>query len=505
MSRRTAIGVALLLLPGALAGCGGIAAAIADDTPLTFPEQPLRRTADEQAFDVDGDGRVDFALRRAADGRFDHLLYDDDQDGHFDREIDRGDFDQRRLPHLIVLVDSIPLRVAAERHAQGLGGWFHAPVRVVPPFPSMSVVSFAELLGAPPMKAAVERYLDLGTGVVENQMVARAFGYEHPWHLRLSWYLRDYLSVGATYVAPDAWIAHEIGRIKQTFDASPQQVVVCYVSASSGMLSVHGHAGAERSMQLLEQLCLQLLYERQGALDITLVSDHGHNFARSQRIDVEAWLAEAGFDVGDEVRDDDDVFVELDGLVTYFGVHTRQPPAVIDSVLAHDEIELATWLDGDLVMVRDRFGAACVERRGDRLRYTPIDRDVLGLVPVLDELRRAGAVDAAGFVADRSWLLATCEGAWPDAPRRLWDAFHGQVVYPSRVMFTVRDGWYAGMAVFDPLIDMASTHGGLNDINSDAMLLTTVDGVSGPLRAREVLSRVEPRYDPQRLALRVVE
>ena len=151
------------------------------------------------------------------------------------------------------------------------------------------------------------------------------------------------------------------------------------------------------------------------------------------------------------------------------------------------------------MVVRDHHGAAVVERRGDRFRYRPVDHDVLGYDLVNVALARSGAADPEGFVDGDTWLRETADHPFPDAPCRVWDAFGAQVVNPCRVLFTVKDGYYAGMASFARLVDMASTHGGLNQINSDAVLLTTRPDVVGPLRTRDVMGAVEPRWRPRRI------
>ena len=119
---------------------------------------------------------------------------------------------------------------------------------------------------------------------------------------------------------------------------------------------------------------------------------------------------------------------------------------------------------------------------------------MLGYKPVLEKLAAEGKVDGDGFVEDRVWLEATCDHEWPDVPRRAWDAFHRQVVNPADVMFTLNDGYCAGFGNLDKWIDMQSTHGGLNQINSDAVLMT----MTGPVR---VCCAAATCFPPSNLAI----
>ena len=48
--------------------------------------------------------------------------------------------------------------------------------------------------------------------------------------------------------------------------------------------------------------------------------------------------------------------------------------------------------------------------------------------------------------------------------------------------------------MFESMIDMASVHGGLNQIITAAFLLSTTGRATAPLRTRDVLRTLEPDY-----------
>jgi hypothetical protein len=187
-------------------------------------------------------------------------------------------------------------------------------------------------------------------------------------------------------------------------------------------------------------------------------------------------LGKAGFHVTGKIEDPErDVVPEIDGLVTYFGVHTKRPEAVARALLAHDEVQFAMYVEGEAVVLRGRRGAARIERRDARYRYSP-EVDLLGYGEI-----------AGRWMTGEEWMEATARGEWPDAPRRIWEAFHALVVNPADVMCTLHDGHCAGSPSMEKWIDMQSTHGGLNRINSDAVALSMVRPLPAPLRSREVL------------------
>ena len=154
------------------------------------------------------------------------------------------------------------------------------------------------------------------------------------------------------------------------------------------------------------------------------------------------------------------------------------------------------YLDGERVIVCNSHGNAAVESRNHRVRYVPIDSDVLGYGPVIEKLRDLGKVDGEGFVSDDDWFSNTLDHEYPDAPRRLWDAFHGTVTHPPEVMLVVRDGYCAGNPSFATYVHMASTHGGLNQVNSATFLMTMTGRAKKPLKSQDILPTIEPGFWP---------
>jgi hypothetical protein len=478
-------------------GCASVSQWSCPAERLSFPARPLKVTAEGRFYDVKGTGRSDFAILRDETGRLNVLAYDDDGDGVFDRRYRLSDYSGGEVPHLIVLIDSLPYRLVAERYQAGEWQWFYPPQKVIPPFPSMSVLTFGEILHCPPAPGFFEHYYDRREQVFHNQNMDQVFGYHGPWHLQLD-YVAPYWMVGMMYLNPRSWYAYELWSLKHAFDNSPSNITVVYAGASSGMLSRYGRQGAAETLDLIDQFCMQILYERRGAVKISFMSDHGHNLCASRNTLVDDTLLAAGFHpCSGPLQSPQDVIIELDGLVTCFGIHTQRPKAVAD-VLLHQrpEIQMALYPEGDQVIIRDLLGAAAIDRRGSRFRYRALDRDVLNYGPVLASLAAGGKVDAEGFVADRDWLGATADHEYPDVPHRAWDAFHGLAVNAPDVEFVLKDGYCAGAKFWAGFIDMKSTHGGLNQVNSDAVVLTMIRPLPGPLRSRELLPLIEPRYIP---------
>jgi hypothetical protein len=458
---------------------------------LTFPTTPLSRDDGGEWFDVNRNGKPDFHVMKSANGAVDRLEYDDNEDGVIDRAYRLSDYANRDVPHLIILLDSIPFQPVLDRWNAGDFRWFGKPQKVIPPFPSITETSFTRLLHAPTLPGVLDEYYDSRTGKIENGIWRRVKGWQEPWEQRVHYHAKMWEG-GLSYLHPKEWYGAELFRMKQTLDESPDEVTLVYVHSTSGMLSRFGREGLDETLDGVRQLCLQLLYERHGALKVSMLADHGHNLTLSKNVHVGEILSKAGFHVTDALKTDNDVVLELDGLITYAGFHTRQPKKVADVLLARPETQLAMYMDGDRVIVRDAKGSAAIECHDQCVSYQPLDRDVLSYEAVIAKIG-----GDASHISDKQWFDATIDHEWPDAPRRIWDAFHRNAISPPELMVTFNEGSCAGVPSYEKYITMKSTHGGLNQVNSATFVMTMTGRIDHPLRTEEVMEALEPGYIPR--------
>lgn len=478
-------GVLLIALPFLLIACS------APSGRLTFPTSPILSADGYTWYDVNHNSKPDFALRSDSAGRVTAVCYDDDEDGRIDRVYRIADYANDSVPHLIILLDSIPFQGMADRYAAGGFRFFDPPQKIIPPFPSLTEVCYTELMHAPPLPAMIDQYYEPAQQQMHNGLWARVGGYQEPWERRLEYHAK-FWETGLSYLQPRPWYSAEMERVRQAFNASPDRVTLVYVTSASGMLCRYGAEGMKETLDEVEQLCLQLLYERRGAIKISILADHGHNLMASHNIQLDHTLKQAGFNLSTKLSECNDIVLEINGLVTYAGIYTTRPAKVADAILARPEIDLAMYIDGDKVIVRDAHGAAAIECDRGKVSYKAIDRDVLNYQHVLDALAGVGKISKDGFVSDHDWFDATKDHEWPDAPRRIWNALHGQVVHAPQLLFTLRDGYCMGNPAMEKFIKMASTHGSLNQVNSATFVMSMTGRISGPLRTKDVLEHLEP-------------
>jgi hypothetical protein len=124
---------------------------------------------------------------------------------------------------------------------------------------------------------------------------------------------------------------------------------------------------------------------------------------------------------------------------------------------------------------------------------------VLGYSPLIDRLKAQGKMDADGFADDLVWFHETVDHPWPNAPRRVWDALHGRFINSPDVILSLKDGYYSGYASYEKFVKMASTHGGLNQINSATFVMTMTGRLADvqAVRHEDVLRMLEPGFEPR--------
>ena len=463
---------------------------------LTFPTSPVATTADTEWFDIHHGGQKEFGIARDTTGRVDRLLYADHRDGNITREYRLGDYASQHVPHLILLLDSLPFETVDERYQSGDLHWFDPPVKMIAPFPSFTEICFSDVLHAPPLPGVTDRYFDPRDEQRKGILWERVKGFSQPWERRLH-YHPNYMQQGLSFLHPDEWFAAELEQARLALDRSPDRVTLVYIGSAASMVCKYGKAGAERVLDGARQLCLQLLYERRGAIKISMMADHGHNYTPSKNVSIENLLTAGGFHCVDRICGDKDCVLEINALVTSAGITTRLPAEVAALLCKHEAVELAIYSEGARAIIQSARGIAAIECRAGKLRYIPINADVLEYDPLIEKLKAEGEMTPDGFASEDVWFQRTLDHLWPNAPRRIWDALHGRFINPPTVMLSIRDGYYAGDPEFEKYIKMASTHGGLNQINSATFVMTMTGRLTKAVRHEDVIGIIEPGYEPR--------
>ncbi|RMF71766.1 MAG: hypothetical protein D6744_17520 [Planctomycetota bacterium] len=472
--------------------------------PSAFPVAPraLETAADGsvlRSYDVDGDERIDFVQRLDASGRIVGLRFPRSKEHGEEVAYPPSDPD---APRLLIIFDSIPYNLVATAWRHGRFRMFPPPSRIVSPFPVMTDPCIATFVGALPVPGVEAAYVENGrlTPATSSYLERRNM----PWAESMDYSLATIGHMFA-YTEPDPWLDHELARIEQHFDealAEGRRRFMAYVLSTSAIGSRAGRNGHQRALIRIDRFCNALLYKFRGHIRLTILSDHGHYLAASERVPLPENLRLAGYRVGTRFDDHTDVIVPEWGLVSTASIYTRYPAAVARDVIGFEGVELSAYRKGDAVVVCGREGMARIDASGQRLRYSIVSGDPLHLADVMATMRSRGVLDAEGFASTDDWLAATQDHEFVDPVDRLWHAFYDQFVNTPDVILSLRDGIHFGSDDLDHSLPMAATHGNLRAASSFGFVMTNAGALPPTMRMRDVATALRtvgapaPPYAP---------
>jgi hypothetical protein len=468
---RKAAVIFLLASLVAVSGCLG---------PRRFPLEPMNAAvagADgvrERRYDTNGDRRADVIEVLDASGRLRAIRYDRNFDGKFEREAPWPPPAESKPRHLLILLDSIPYDLAKQVFEEGRFAAFHRPTRVLAPFPVMTDPSMADFFGVGPVPGVEASYFD------GNMLVAGAPNYmvggNAPWMDCADFHL-PLCDHGVSYLLPNAYFRQALAGVQAAFQRSTSDSFVGYVVATSGVGSKYGAEGHLRALRELAAFCQQMIAESDGALHITLMSDHGHTCIRSPRISLGIPLRGMGYRVGLGAAGERDVVIPEWGLVSLAALYCRPElaPELAADVVKIGHVELAAYRKSPTeVVALSPDGRAVVEVRGDRYRYVQEAGDPLRLARAVSQLRAAGKLDADGFGDADAWFSATVDSEYPDPLRRLHRAFNDLFRNVPQVYVSLADGVCHGSPDLSLFLDMAAVHGSLRPESSYGFAMSTI-------------------------------
>ncbi|REJ75061.1 MAG: hypothetical protein DWQ36_00610 [Acidobacteria bacterium] len=425
----------------------------------------------------------------------------------------------REPPVLVVMLDAVPWEVMSEARRRGLFAELHPPVPVVSSFPSTTTVSLAGTfvpLGMRRPPGYEARFFDWQQARVRGGGPISYNRIDTYWADFFDWHVENPIRKGFGFLRPLRFARWEMQRGLERFLASGEPVFLTYVSATDGAAHLHG---PDELLELLAALDELLAAARQRRDFVTvLFSDHGiegspaasatdastRNESRppplqNVRTAIAAALGQAGYRLGDRLRQPGDVVWVRYGLLTSAVLFTAPG----------DESQVARTVAAvpgvDLCAARDRAAErwpvfadgseAVVERRD--VDGSAVELRLRGDSSVLGE-----ELPAERWLSPAEWLRASWSAALPDAPYRIVRAFDlvdnaASVVCslaPPAMVGSALTDW-SGRLTVGPL---RWTHGSLRRDASLGVVATDHPGWNDPdqrpqvLRHDEVLERLLP-------------
>lgn len=450
-------------------------------------------------YDTDGDGKTDYRRRDGdGDGVIDHYLYDWDLNGSFESALIKSRGDRREDRHLVVFLDSIPFSLMKELWDGGHFRDFHPPGRMISPFPSHTNPAFTEILGTEMTPGIEDRYYDRlrdrVTGGFADHMGHRDRKTDRTFHAAFD-YEQNPRYGGLIYLAPYAVADHDLKMAEKKFwklhDETPSnRPIVLYVGSTDAIGHREGYAGFTRQLLKFEKILDRLIHDTKGRLRVSLVSDHGNNLVRGERlIDLDGRLEKGGFRLTGSLKKDKDVVAPCLGLLNvislYTGEENKEP--LSDLLTTLDGVDFAVYRKDGRLFVSDREGSALILTEGNRHKYEIVDGDPLELREIMELMRSRGEMDEDGFAGDTAWFEATKACRYPDILRRLVAGMSGQVVNRPDLFLSLEDGYCYGTPLFLKMIDLKGTHGSALDTSTYGIVMSTEKSVPPYVRAADVM------------------
>jgi len=365
------------------------------------------------------------------------------------------------------------------------GEGYYPVSRMISTFPSASDVAWTDIFGDRPLPGYQRTYYSAAANslIVLNGVTTTM---EH--ERQMDFQVQNGIARGLGYLFPAHTLRYEMHRTVANFlrTTSPRHNYYVYIRASDDAQHL--------DRDIIKLLCefdqrLQKLRDvykqREGHdLEIAILSDHGHNHAgRGIRVEDVTFLEKAGYHVGTEIDGPKDVVLPVVGIESWVEVHCY--PAESE-ILAQKLCDLkgvdllASIVPGQtnrfLVMNAKRERADIEwNRERNSFRYIPVNGDPLHYQPVVDELRKNQVLDANGFATADEWMAATVTNYYPLALERIARGITRGALNPATILISldnhyVNDVWFTEKG--SRLVTCRSTHGGLDAICSDGIVLS---------------------------------
>lgn len=326
---------------------------------------------------------------------------------------------------------------------------FRRPTRVIVPFPSMTNLAAAEIWHTKPPAGYEALYFDR-----QNNSLMGGEGSYLEKRLQAGDYhtLLDYVEPKAyefiVYGFPERTNRADLRRFLLGYSTTDQKVFRAFLKSTDGLAHVGGREALEHALIELDGV-LRKLRENSGSdLEITLFSDHGNSYTRSQPIDVEGHLQRNGFRMDDKLEKEASVVIPGFGLVNYAALYTApdRKRHVAEVLSRLEEVDVVAYQESGVIHLLSRKGRAQIHYRqeSDSYRYLGLSGDPLKLAAIQAQLMKEGTMTAYGYIADRVWFEALAEHEFPDVVFRIHQAVNGLVQNKADVLVSFKPGYAYG-------------------------------------------------------------
>ena len=398
---------------------------------------------------------------------------------------------QERPRRLLLCLDGVPFEVVSAAKSSGMFDGFREPARLLSPFPTLTNVALAEMLGATPPIGYESLYFDREAKELRGG-VRKYIGRRTPDKVPSSYmdeldYQEPLAFEFLIYVATDAVWRADMRRFRERFlSAPPSRDFFGFLKATDGLLHIGGPERLTVALRSLDQLLREIQAAAGSETEIVLFSDHGMNLEENRRVNLLTHLGRGGYEVVSHMRRPRGrrrVSAPGFGLCGYAALYCGEETGraeLAECLRELEGVDFSVYREegGRAAVVEGASGRARIERRervGETFyRYEQLDGDPLGLNDTARALSAEGRLDIDGFARDADWLARTWGHTYPDAPANVYNSvFTPRVRHTADVLVSLKDGYYYGATSFSRMVRLLATHGNALRSSSHAFLMST--------------------------------
>jgi hypothetical protein len=371
------------------------------------------------------------------------------------------------------------------RQAFSLSEGYFPVNRLVSTFPSTSDVAWTDIFGDRPLPGYQRTYF---SAAANSQIVINGITTTMEHEAQMNWELEDNLPRTMGYVYPVHTFELEVHEMIKGFwnDTDNDGSYYVYVRATDDAQHLDRDIFAMLCQldKRLQEMRARYRAQEGRDLQILILSDHGHNHADAvKRVLVRSFLKNAGYRIAESIENPKDVVLPTTGIESWVEIHNA--PAATENLM-----QLLTQLKGvDLLTATmpdqtNRF--MVVNAKGERAviewnaakneyGYSAEKGDPLNYRPVIEALARKKLLDAGGFATADAWMAATLTNRYPLALERIARGLSRVTLNPATILISLENdyvhcGWLIQKGA--DLSTFGSTHGGLDNLNSDGIVLS---------------------------------
>ncbi|HYH84415.1 MAG TPA: alkaline phosphatase family protein [Pyrinomonadaceae bacterium] len=408
-----------------------------------------------------------------------------------------------RARRLLLCLDGVPFDVVTEAKSRGLFENFKEPARLLSPFPTLTNVALAEMLGATPPNGYESLYFDREAKELRGG-VRKYIGWRTPDKVPSSYmdeldYQEPLAFEFLIYVATEAVWKTDMRRFRERFLAAPpDRDFFGFLKATDGLLHIGGPARLIVALQSLDRLLREIQKAAGAETEIVLFSDHGMNLEENRRLHLQTHLKRCGYEVVSHMRRPRGkrrVSAPGFGLCGYAALYCGEETdraELADALRELEGVDFSVHRDESegAAIVTGARGRASIRREQSEgatlYRYEQLSGDPLGLAQVARALSKEGRLDERGYAASDAWLDSTARHEYPDAPANLYESVYSpRVRHTADVLVSLSDGYYYGANAFSHMVRLLATHGNALRSSTTAFLMSTHRNFPGHVRSSE--------------------